>query len=103
VEVVSDFTGSLYRSLDIATVYRLEYTLVLTILFFMVAVEGVGLVAGRRVDRTQFLIPFGVCRWRALIHDQASLRCVPDRCVFNDDFFLCSSNQNICVLELLLM
>jgi hypothetical protein len=59
-------------SLGIATVYRLGDALVLAILFFMVVVEGAGLVAGRRVDRARFSIPLGVCRWRVSIHDRRS-------------------------------
>jgi hypothetical protein len=47
----------LYKSLGDRTVDRLGDAMVLAILIFVVALEGVGLVAGRRVDRAWFPLP----------------------------------------------
>jgi hypothetical protein len=47
----------LYKSLGDRTVGRLGDAMVLAILIFVVALEGVGLVAGRRVDRAWFPLP----------------------------------------------
>jgi hypothetical protein len=53
-----------------ATIYCLVGMKLLTLFFFLIAVEGVGIVAGRRVDRARFPLPPGVCRWRAPIQDR---------------------------------
>jgi hypothetical protein len=78
-------------------VQEFGYVVVLTFLSFMVAVDGVGFVVSRRVDRARFPIPYGVCWRRASIHDRRSSGCIPGRCVFSDGFFICGSNQSICV------
>jgi hypothetical protein len=70
-------SGAVDEHVEVESICRLADVMVLAFFIFMVATEGVGLVASRRVDRAQFPLPLGVCRWEASIYDRGSSGCVP--------------------------